>query len=319
MRQTSNSFSVRGSMPLAASNDHDGRIDGGQRAIGIVGKVFVTGRIENVEDIAVIFEGHHRGDDRDAAFALDLHPVGSRLDPVLLRLDFAGKLDRAAEQQQFFGQRRLTRIRVGNNSKGATAGNRLGDTFGHDVNPVSCRVCSDSVDNLQFALAVPKPELLGRSMSIPSSTRPALKLVRLQNGEGIDLPAYETAGAAGMDLRAAVEADRPLFLGPGKRALVPTGFIFEVPAGYEAQIRPRSGLAFKNGITCLNTPGTIDSDYRGEVKVLLINLGDEDFLIERGMRIAQMVIAPVTQVAVLETTDASDTARGAGGFGSTGV
>ena len=96
-------------------------------------------------------------------------------------------------------------------------------------------------------------------------------------------------------------------------------FIFEVPAGYEAQIRPRSGLAFKNGITCLNTPGTIDSDYRGEVKVLLINLGDEDFLIERGMRIAQMVIAPVTQVAVLETTDASDTARGAGGFGSTGV
>ena len=156
-------------------------------------------------------------------------------------------------------------------------------------------------------------------MSIPSSTRPALKLFRLQNGEGIDLPAYETAGAAGMDLRAAVEADRPLFLGPGKRVLVPTGFIFEVPAGYEAQIRPRSGLAFKNGITCLNTPGTIDSDYRGEVKVLLINLGDEDFLIERGMRVAQMVIAPVTQVAVLETTDASDTARGAGGFGSTGV
>lgn len=122
-----------------------------------------------------------------------------------------------------------------------------------------------------------------------------------------------------MDLRAAVAADQPLVLSPGKRVLVPTGFIFEVPAGYEAQVRPRSGLAFKHGITCLNTPGTIDSDYRGEVKVLLVNLGDEDFLIERGMRIAQMVIAPVTQVFVREASDAGETARGAGGFGSTGV
>ncbi|HEV7310631.1 dUTP diphosphatase [Ensifer sp.] len=152
-----------------------------------------------------------------------------------------------------------------------------------------------------------------------SQSRPTLNLVRLPHGEGLDLPAYETSGAAGMDLRAAVPGDRPLMLMPGKRALVPTGFIFEVPAGYEAQIRPRSGLAFKHGITCLNTPGTIDSDYRGEVKVLLVNLGDEDFIVERDMRIAQMVIAPVTQVAVCETNNASETARGAGGFGSTGV
>lgn len=148
---------------------------------------------------------------------------------------------------------------------------------------------------------------------------PMLNLKRLSHGEGIDLPAYETRGAAGMDLRAAVAEDAPMTLAPGKRALIPTGFIFEVPEGFEAQIRPRSGLAFKNGITCLNTPGTIDSDYRGEVKVLLINLGDEEFVIERGMRIAQMVIAPVTQARVAEVSETSDTARGAGGFGSTGV
>ncbi|MGG2477586.1 dUTP diphosphatase, partial [Rhizobium sp. BR5] len=103
-----------------------------------------------------------------------------------------------------------------------------------------------------------------------------------------------------------------------ERTLVPTGFIFEVPQGYEAQIRPRSGLAIKNGITCLNSPGTVDSDYRGEVKVILANLGQDDFTIERGMRIAQMVIAPVTQVAVSEVTETSETARGTGGFGSTG-
>lgn len=148
---------------------------------------------------------------------------------------------------------------------------------------------------------------------------PMLNLKRLSHGEGIDLPAYETRGAAGMDLRAAVAEDAPTTLAPGKRALIPTGFIFEIPHGFEAQIRPRSGLAFKNGITCLNTPGTIDSDYRGEVKVLLINLGDEEFVIERGMRIAQMVIAPVTQARVAEVSETSDTARGAGGFGSTGV
>lgn len=146
-----------------------------------------------------------------------------------------------------------------------------------------------------------------------------LSLLRLPHGAGIELPAYETSGAAGMDLRAAVAQDQPLTLLPGKRTLVPTGFVFEIPSGYEGQVRPRSGLAFKNGVTCLNTPGTIDSDYRGEVKVLLVNLGEEPFVIERGMRIAQMVIAPVTQVAVREAETASETTRGAGGFGSTGV
>ena len=156
-------------------------------------------------------------------------------------------------------------------------------------------------------------------MTIHTDTRPTLNLLRLPHGEGIELPAYETQGAAGMDLRAAVDDGAPMVLAPGKRALVPTGLIFEIPDGFEGQIRPRSGLAFKNGITCLNTPGTIDSDYRGEVKVLLINLGEEPFEITRGMRIAQMVIAPVTQARVAEITEASTTARGAGGFGSTGV
>ncbi|SCX27715.1 Deoxyuridine 5'-triphosphate nucleotidohydrolase [Agrobacterium sp. DSM 25558] len=156
-------------------------------------------------------------------------------------------------------------------------------------------------------------------MTLKNENRPALNLLRLAHADGIDLPSYETSGAAGMDLRAAVAAEEPLVLKPGARALVPTGFIFEVPQGFEAQIRPRSGLAIKNGITCLNTPGTVDSDYRGEVKVILANLGQEDFVVERGMRIAQMVIAPVTQVAVFEVTETSDTARGTGGFGSTGV
>lgn len=151
------------------------------------------------------------------------------------------------------------------------------------------------------------------------TTSPRLLLKRLPHADGLDLPAYETAGSAGMDLRAAVLDAEPLTLAPGKRAMVPTGLIMEIPQGFEAQIRPRSGLAFKNGITCLNTPGTVDSDYRGEVKVLLINLGEEDFIITRGMRIAQMVIASVTQMSVEEVTETSDTARGAGGFGSTGV
>ncbi len=156
-------------------------------------------------------------------------------------------------------------------------------------------------------------------MTIHTDIGPTLNLIRLPHGEGLELPAYETKGAAGMDLRAAVEEGATLTIAPGKRALVPTGFIFEIPEGFEAQIRPRSGLAFKNGITCLNAPGTIDSDYRGEVKVLLINLGDEPFEIIRGMRIAQMVIAPAIQARIVETTEATGTKRGAGGFGSTGV
>jgi len=133
------------------------------------------------------------------------------------------------------------------------------------------------------------------------------------------LPAYETDLAAGADLRAAVPEDAPMTLSPGKRALVPTGFAMALPAGYEAQIRPRSGLAYKHGITCLNTPGTIDADYRGEVKVLLINHGQEAFTIKRGERIAQMVIAPITQPKFTRVEDLSETKRGAGGFGSTGT
>lgn len=146
-----------------------------------------------------------------------------------------------------------------------------------------------------------------------------LPIVRLPHSQGLPLPAYETAGAAGMDLRAAIPEDRNLIILPGRRALVPTGLIFEIPAGHEGQVRPRSGLALKHGITCLNTPGTIDSDYRGEVQVLLVNLGDADFAVTRGMRIAQLVIAPVLQATIEERTLAQETPRGAGGFGSTGA
>lgn len=159
-----------------------------------------------------------------------------------------------------------------------------------------------------------------RAAPYPTSViGPAVGFVRLPHGEGLPLPAYESSGAAGMDLRAAVADDRPLLILPGKRALVPTGLVLEIPEGVEGQVRPRSGLAFKHGLTCLNTPGTIDSDYRGEVKVLLINLGDEDFAVTRGMRIAQIVFAPVTQATVEERTLAGGTARGSGGFGSTGT
>ncbi len=133
----------------------------------------------------------------------------------------------------------------------------------------------------------------------------------------LPLPKFETALAAGADLRAALDAD--MVLAPGARALVPTGFAMALPAGYEAQIRPRSGLAYKHGITCLNTPGTIDADYRGEVKVLLINHGQEPFTITRGERIAQMVIAPITQPNFVRVETLDDTARGEGGFGSTGI
>jgi dUTP pyrophosphatase len=156
-------------------------------------------------------------------------------------------------------------------------------------------------------------------MQIVSGKQPVLGVVRLPHAQGLALPSYESAGAAGMDLRAAVPDDRPILLLPQKRALVPTGLVLEIPEGFEGQVRPRSGLALKHGITCLNTPGTIDSDYRGEVKVLLVNLGEDDFEIMRGMRIAQLLITPVARATLEERGAANSTQRGGGGFGSTGT
>ncbi|MFS4438141.1 dUTP diphosphatase [Paracoccaceae bacterium GXU_MW_L88] len=141
--------------------------------------------------------------------------------------------------------------------------------------------------------------------------------IKMTVAEGASLPQYETSGAAGMDLRACLDA--PVTLPPMGRALIPTGLKMEIPQGYEVQIRPRSGLALKNGITCLNSPGTIDSDYRGDVGVILANMGSEDFTVSHGDRIAQMVVAPVTQATLTTAETLTDTARGAGGFGSTGV
>ncbi|OJJ09729.1 MULTISPECIES: dUTP diphosphatase [unclassified Roseibium] len=143
-----------------------------------------------------------------------------------------------------------------------------------------------------------------------------LEIKRLDHGQDLPLPAYQSDLAAGLDLLAAVDDD--LTLQPGNRALVPTGLAMSLPAGFEAQVRPRSGLAAKNGVTVLNTPGTIDADYRGEVKVILINLGNTAFEISRGDRIAQMVIAPVLQAEIEEVEILSETSRGTGGFGSTG-
>ncbi len=143
----------------------------------------------------------------------------------------------------------------------------------------------------------------------------SVQVKRLNNGAGLPLPGYASDGAAGMDVCAA----ESLTLKVGRRHAVATGLAFAIPQGFEVQVRPRSGLALKHGITCLNTPGTIDSDYRGEVKVILANLGDEDFVIQRGDRIAQLVVAPVTQAMMVEVEALDDTARGAGGFGSTGV
>ena len=147
---------------------------------------------------------------------------------------------------------------------------------------------------------------------------PTVPITRLPHGEGLPLPTYETAQAAGMDLRAAVPDDEPLTLRPGSRFPVPTGLAFALPPGFEGQVRPRSGLAFKHGVTCLNSPGTVDADYRGEVKVILVNHGEEDFVLRRGDRIGQLVIAPVVQAAWTEVASLDETARGAGGFGSTG-
>ena len=152
--------------------------------------------------------------------------------------------------------------------------------------------------------------------STPASPFPTIEIAiqRLPHGDGLTIPALANSGAAGMDVVAAEDVIIP----PGGRHAVATGFAFAIPEGYEVQVRPRSGLALKNGITCLNTPGTIDADYRGEVKVILANLGGEPFAVKRGERIAQLVAAPVQQAHFAEVEDLDETARGAGGFGSTG-
>jgi dUTP pyrophosphatase len=145
-----------------------------------------------------------------------------------------------------------------------------------------------------------------------------LRVKRLPHGEGLPLPTYQSAHAAGLDVVAAVPEDAPVALALGDRALIPTGMALEIPVGYEAQVRPRSGLAIKHGVTLLNSPGTIDADYRGELMVIVINNGNEPFLVRRGNRIAQLVIAPVSHVEIAEVEELAATARGEGGFGSTG-
>jgi dUTP pyrophosphatase len=147
----------------------------------------------------------------------------------------------------------------------------------------------------------------------------AIELVQLPHAHGLPLPAYQTLDAAGVDLVAALQDDAPILLAPGTRALIPTGLVLALPPGTEAQIRPRSGLALKHGVTVLNTPGTIDADYRGEIAVILINLGAEPFRVERGMRIAQMVVAPVARGHFQQVSILGETARGSAGFGSTGT
>ena len=163
-------------------------------------------------------------------------------------------------------------------------------------------------------MSLPEPE----TTSPPRSALP-VEIARVLGAEDLPLPAYETAGAAGMDLRAAVAADAPLTLGPGESQTVPTGMMLAVPPGYEAQVRPRSGLAARHRIGLLNAPGTVDSDFRGEVQVILINHGREPFTVSRGDRIAQLVVAPIARVAWRERETLPPTERGSGGFGSTGA
>ena len=145
-----------------------------------------------------------------------------------------------------------------------------------------------------------------------------VRLTRLPHGADLPLPSYQSAAAAGLDLLAAVAADAPVVIAPGRWAAVPTGVVLELPPGTEGQVRPRSGLAAQHGVTVLNAPGTIDADYRGEVKVLLVNLGGEPFTVTRGMRIAQLVIARIARAHLIESAELAVTMRGAGGFGSTG-
>lgn len=146
-----------------------------------------------------------------------------------------------------------------------------------------------------------------------------LQITRLPHGKDLPLPAYQSALAAGLDLVAALPADQPLTLEPGARALVPTGIAIALPPGFEAQLRPRSGLAVRHGLTVLNTPGTVDADYRGELQVLLVNLGNEPVTVARGMRVAQLVVAAVARANLQEVSALEKTARGSGGFGSTGA
>jgi dUTP pyrophosphatase len=154
---------------------------------------------------------------------------------------------------------------------------------------------------------------------VSGDRRVEVRIVRLAHGADLPLPQYQSALAAGFDLLAAVPAEAPVVLASGGRALIPTGIAIALPQGYEGQVRPRSGLAARHGITVLNAPGTVDADYRGEIQIILANLGSEPFAVGRGMRIAQLIIAPVQQVTLVETVTLDSTARGHGGFGSTGT
>jgi dUTP pyrophosphatase len=149
--------------------------------------------------------------------------------------------------------------------------------------------------------------------------RLALQIMRLPHGADLPLPQYQSAQAAGLDLLAAVPADAPVVIAPGARALIPTGVAVALPPGYEGQVRPRSGLAVRHGVTVLNTPGTVDADYRGELQIALVNLGNEPFIVQRGMRVAQMIVAPVERVVLVEVESLNTTKRATGGFGSTGI
>jgi dUTP pyrophosphatase len=154
---------------------------------------------------------------------------------------------------------------------------------------------------------------------VSAEARVAVQIVRLPHGADLPLPQYQSALAAGLDLLAAVPADAPVEIAPGARALIPTGVAIALPPGHEGQVRPRSGLAFRHGVTVLNTPGTVDADYRGELQVILVNLGTEPFMVQRGMRIAQMIIAPVQRAVLVESYNLDKTERASGGFGSTGI
>jgi dUTP pyrophosphatase len=154
---------------------------------------------------------------------------------------------------------------------------------------------------------------------VTDSERVEVRVTRLPHGADLPLPEYQSALAAGLDLLAAVPADAPIELAPGARALVPTGIAIALPAGFEGQVRPRSGLAARHGVTVLNTPGTVDADYRGELQVILVNLGAGPFIVSRGMRIAQLVVAPVQRIKLVEVDALDTTVRAQGGFGSTGT